>query len=122
MIDYPIFCRLPQLHDQDRLSIAQIAAELNLHPQTVSQWIGRPSYEQRRAPKSRSSKLDLFKGSISRLLGRSAYPSQRRASSMVRAFSGTRSMKLRRISGSCTQLARTRRRSTASLMAARAAS
>lgn len=73
MIDYPTFCRLRQLHDQDRLSIAQIAAELNLHPQTVSQWIGRPSYEQRRAPKSRSSKLDPFKGSISRLLGRYNY-------------------------------------------------
>ena len=72
MIDYPTFCRIHQLRDQDRLSFAQIAAELGLHPETVSVWTARPTYQQRK-PALRASKLDPFKGTIARLLERHPY-------------------------------------------------
>lgn len=75
MIDYQTFCKLRQLHDVDRLSVTQIAAELGLHRETVANWIPRPKYEQRRSEQRRSSKLDPFKGSISRLLERHNYSS-----------------------------------------------
>lgn len=75
MIDYQTFCKLRQLHDVDRLSVTQIAAELGLHRETVANWIPRPKYEQRRSEQPRSSKLDPFKGSISRLLERHNYSS-----------------------------------------------
>ena len=75
MIDYQTFCKLRQLHDVDRLSVTQIAAELGLHRETVANWIPRPKYEQRRSELPRSSKLDPFKGSISRLLERHNYSS-----------------------------------------------
>ena len=74
MIDYPTFCRLRELHDTQGLTQAQIARELDLHPQTVSLWAGRPTYTQRKAP-SRTSKLDPFKPTISRLLDRHDYSS-----------------------------------------------
>ena len=67
MIDYETFCRLRQLRDRDGLNAAQIARALELHPQTVSLWLERTTYEQRKAP-PRSSKLDPFKPTISRLL------------------------------------------------------
>ena len=73
MIDYQTFCKLRHLHDVDRLSVTQIAAELGLHRETVANWIPRPKYEQRRSEQPRSSKLDPFKGSISRLLERHNY-------------------------------------------------
>lgn len=72
MIDYPTFCRIHQLRDQDRLSLAQIAAELGLHPETVSVWAARPTYQQRK-PALRASKLDPFKGTLARLLERHPY-------------------------------------------------
>ena len=73
MIDFQTFCKLRQLHDVDRLSITQIATELGLHRETVSHWISRPKYEQRRSEQPRSSKLDPFKGAVSRLLERHDY-------------------------------------------------
>ncbi len=73
MIDFQTFCKLRQLHDVDRLSITQIATELGLHRETVSKWISRPKYEQRGSEHPRASKLDPFKGSISRLLERHNY-------------------------------------------------
>ena len=73
MISYPTFCRLRQLHDQDRLDISQIAEELKLHRQTVATWVGRPQYQQRGSPQPRSSKLDPFKGTIAHLLSRFDY-------------------------------------------------
>lgn len=72
MIDYATFCRIRQLRDQDRLSFTQIAAELGLHPETVSTWAARPTYQQRQ-PALRPSKLDAFKGTIARLLERHPY-------------------------------------------------
>ncbi len=72
MIDYETFCRLRQLRDRDGLNAAQIARALELHPQTVSLWLERTTYEQRKAP-PRSSKLDPFKPTISRLLDHHEY-------------------------------------------------
>lgn len=72
MIDYQTFCHLRQLRDRDGLNAAQIARELGLHPQTVSLWIDRSNYEQRKAP-PKSSKLDPVKPTISQLLDRHEY-------------------------------------------------
>ncbi len=36
MIDYPTFCHLWQLHDEQHLTIVQIARQLGLHWQTVA--------------------------------------------------------------------------------------
>ena len=75
MISYSVFCQLRELADQKHLTIAQIAAELALHPKTVAQWVPRPSYQRRRSTK-RPSKLDPFKGQIIGLLERHPYTAQ----------------------------------------------
>ena len=76
MIDYQTFCQIRHLRDEAHLTISQIARQLNLHRQTVSQWEKRPRYEQRQpaAPAvRRASKLDAFKPVIQRLLSTHAY-------------------------------------------------
>lgn len=75
MIDYPTFCRLRQLHDEQGLKVSQIAAELHLDPKTVEKWVGQPTY-QRRQGSPRPSKLDAFKGQIVALLQRYPYTAQ----------------------------------------------
>lgn len=67
MIDYPTFCRLRQLHDEQGLKASQIAELLDLDPKTVEKWIARPKYE-RRAQGPRPSKLDGFKAHLAALL------------------------------------------------------
>ena len=47
MIDYETFCRLRQLRDEQGLKISQIAAQLDLDPKTVANWIERATYQQR---------------------------------------------------------------------------
>ena len=75
MIDYPTFCRLRQLHDEQGLKASQIAVELHLDPKTVEKWIDRPTYQPRQGAK-RPSKLDAFKGPITALLARHPYTAQ----------------------------------------------
>ena len=75
MIDYSTFCRLRQLHDEQGLSVSQIAAALELDPKTVAKWITRPTYRPR-ASGRRPSKLDGFKGQIAALLERHPYTAQ----------------------------------------------
>ena len=75
MIDYQTFCQIRLLHDQRKLSISQIAAELELSPLTVAKWVQIPTFQQRKSPK-RSSKLDPFKGQIVAMLERHAYTAQ----------------------------------------------
>jgi transposase len=75
MIDYPTFCRLRQLHDEQGLKVSQIAAELHLDPKTVEKWVDQPTY-QRRQGSPRPSKLDAFKGQIVALLQRHPYTAQ----------------------------------------------
>ena len=67
MIAYPTFCQLRQAWDEEHLTMAQIARALDLHPQTVKKWVGRPRYEQRRAAR-RASILDEHKPAITRWL------------------------------------------------------
>lgn len=67
MIDYATFCQIRDAHQRQKLSVEQIAQSLNLHRQTVSYWIGQPSYRPRHAP-PRPSKLDPFKADIARWL------------------------------------------------------
>ena len=47
MIDYQTFHQLRQLHDQEHLSVAQIAAALHLDERTVGKWVQRPTYQPR---------------------------------------------------------------------------
>ena len=75
MIGYPVFCQLRELSEQKHLSVAQIAAELQLNPKTVAKWVARAVYQQRQ-PAKRPSKLDPFKGQIVTLLERHPYTAQ----------------------------------------------
>ena len=72
MIDYHVYCQIHALHRNGGLKIKQIATELGLHAETVSTWLRRPSYEQRKAA-PRPSKLDPFKPQILRMLERHRY-------------------------------------------------
>ena len=75
MIDYQTFCQIRHLRDEAHLNITQIARQLGLHRQTVSQWEKRPRYECRQSvpARRRGSKLDAFKPAIQRLLATHAY-------------------------------------------------
>jgi IS30 family transposase len=73
MIDFQSFSRIRVLHDEHHLSIAQIARELNPHPETVSRWVKRATYTQRSARKQRVSKLDPFKALIQQQLSSYTY-------------------------------------------------
>jgi transposase len=75
MIDYQTFHHLRHLHEQERLTAAQIARQLDLHPQTVAKWMARPKYERRAQPK-RKSKLDPFKSTVARLLAQHPFSAQ----------------------------------------------
>jgi transposase len=67
MIDYELYCQIRDRHDQDHLTIAQIARELHLSARTVGRWLAEDRFRQRRTP-PRPSKLDSFKGQIVRWL------------------------------------------------------
>lgn len=75
MIDYQTFCRLRQLRDEEGLKISQIAAQLDLDPKTVVNWIERATYHQRQG-RRRPSKLDSFKDQIQSLVERHPYTAQ----------------------------------------------
>lgn len=75
MIDYETFCRLRQLRDEEGLKISQIAAQLDLDPKTVANWIERATYQQRQG-RRRPSKLDSFKDQIKSLVERHPYTAQ----------------------------------------------
>jgi transposase len=75
MISYSLFCQIRELADQKRLTVTQIAEELELDPRTVAFWVARPAYQQRQSVK-RASKLDSFKGQIVAMLERHRYTAQ----------------------------------------------
>jgi transposase len=75
VISYQIFCQLRHLADEKGLGAAQIAAELGLDLKTAQIWMGRSSYQRRRAAR-RASKLDPFKGQIVAMLERHPYTAQ----------------------------------------------
>ena len=67
MIDYETFCKIRDCRERQRLTVAQTARALHLHPRTVAKWSARSHFERRR-PVSRGSLLDPFKLRITRLL------------------------------------------------------
>jgi transposase len=67
MIDYELYCKIKDHHQNRHLSIPQIASELGLHRGTVAKWLARDRYCQRK-PAPRSSKLDPLKSTIVRWL------------------------------------------------------
>lgn len=67
MIDFELFSRIKNYHDQKGLSPTQIAEELNLDPRTVAKWLQTPRFRARSST-MKSSKLDPFKDSIVRML------------------------------------------------------
>ena len=60
MIDYATYRHIHHLHEVDKLTPAQIARQLGLHPQTVRHWLDEPAYRPRKTP-PRPSKLDPYK-------------------------------------------------------------
>ena len=72
MIDYQTYCQIRQLFSEKKLSLRQIARELNLNLKTIRKWAKRESFQKAPVPK-RASKLDPFKGEIIRLLERHDY-------------------------------------------------
>jgi len=67
MIDYETFCKIKHYREQERLTLAQTASALGLHPLTVAKWAKREHYQARR-PAPPTSKLDPFKPQIIRLI------------------------------------------------------
>lgn len=67
MIDYETWCRIRK-HQQEGLTLAQIAQALALHPQTVAKWARVEKYQPRRYSSPRPSQLDPYKGLIVRWL------------------------------------------------------
>jgi transposase len=72
LIDFELFSKIKNYHEQQGLSAAQIARELALDPRTVSNWLSQNRFRQR-TPVQRSSKLDPFKDSIIRMLETHSY-------------------------------------------------
>lgn len=67
MIDYERYCRIKDYHANRRLTVPQIARELDLDERTVSRWLAAEKFQPRRTP-PRSSKLDPYKKQIVRWL------------------------------------------------------
>ena len=67
MIDYELYCKIRDYHQNRHLSVMQIAHELHLDPRTVERWLAAERFRPRQAAR-RPSKLDPFKGRIVRWL------------------------------------------------------
>lgn len=67
MIDYATWHQIHTLHHQQGLRAAQIARQLDLHPETVARHLAEKTFRPRR-PARRASKLDPHKAEILRLL------------------------------------------------------
>ena len=72
MIDYQTYCQIRHLFLEQKLSLREIARELNLDFKTVRKWAKRETFQKAPCPK-RERKLDPFKGQIIRLLERHPY-------------------------------------------------
>lgn len=47
MIDYELYCKIKDYHQNRRLSVPQIARELSIDERTVSRWLNADKYRQR---------------------------------------------------------------------------
>jgi transposase len=72
MIDYELYCKIKDYHQNQHLTVAQIARELHLHPCTVAKWLAADKFRPRQTS-PRPSKLDSFKGQIVRWLANHPY-------------------------------------------------
>lgn len=68
MIDFELFTKIKNCHEQKGLKPAQIARELGLDPRTVQKWLQEKRFHPRKAAPPRASRLDPFKDSIQRML------------------------------------------------------
>jgi len=67
MIDFDLFTKIKNYHEQRGLNAAQIAREFGLDPRTVAYWLSQTKFRPRKSVQ-RPSKLDPFKSSIVRML------------------------------------------------------
>lgn len=67
MITYGTFAQIHHLHHHDKLTVTQIAQQLNLDARTVNNWLAQESYKPFKTP-VKPSKLDSFKQDIIRWL------------------------------------------------------
>ena len=74
MIDYLIYCQIRSLHQDQKLTAAQIARQLQLNKKTVGYWLRHPYHEHKRP--SRSSKLDPYKPRIQAWLNEHDFTAQ----------------------------------------------
>jgi transposase len=72
MIDYQQFCQIKDLHGNQGLNAAQIAATVSLDPRTVSYWLGQERFRPRQQT-PRASQLDPFKPQIVQMLEKYPY-------------------------------------------------
>jgi transposase len=72
MIDYELFSKIKHHHEQEGLSIIQIAEALSLDPRTVSFWVKEKHFRKRKSVQ-KNSKLDPFKHTITRMLDTHRY-------------------------------------------------
>ena len=75
MVDYETYCQIRDHLGRQRLTVAQTARALGLHPRTVAKWAGADQFRAR-AGTPRASKLDAFKGQIVRWLDAHPYSAQ----------------------------------------------
>lgn len=62
MITYPLYCQIRTLRQDQKLTVSQIARQLQLDPRTVRYWLGREYHRIQRH--ARASKLDPYKPQI----------------------------------------------------------
>jgi len=74
VIDYLIYCQIRSLHQDQKLTAAQIARQLQLNKKTVGYWLRHPYHEHKRP--SRSSKLDPYKPRIQAWLNEHDFTAQ----------------------------------------------
>jgi transposase len=67
MINYEIFCKIKQLHEQDGLNASQISREIDVDQRTVAKWLTEKHYRPRKN-EGRVSILDPFKAEICQML------------------------------------------------------
>jgi transposase len=72
MIDDQQFCQIKDLHGNQGLNAAQIAATVSLDPRTVSYWLGQERFRPRQQT-PRASQLDPFKPQIVQMLEKYPY-------------------------------------------------
>ena len=59
MIDYELYCKIKDYHQNRHLTMTQIARELSLHERTVARWLSMGKFQPRRVV-LHSSKLDPY--------------------------------------------------------------